>query len=78
MDCPAGTDCLSACGSRGASRSSGTFYIDTRLAASLRGNVAHGQFFRGHDALPFGSAIPSVREWLVFLVWDVEPAAADA
>jgi nitronate monooxygenase len=56
----------------------GHFYFDTRLAASLRGNVAHGQFFRGHDALPFGSAIPSVREWLVFLVWDVEPAAADA
>jgi nitronate monooxygenase len=56
----------------------GHFYFDTRLAASLRGNVAHGQFFRGHDALPFGSAIRSVRGWLDFLVSGVEPAAADA
>jgi nitronate monooxygenase len=56
----------------------GHFYFDTRFAASLRGNVANGLFFRGHDAMPFGSAIRSVREWLDFLIWNVEPAAADA
>jgi nitronate monooxygenase len=78
MECPTGLDCLSVCGLRDGIEKFGHFCIDTRLAAALRGDVANGLFFRGRDALPFGSAIRSVRELLDLLVWDVEPAAVGA
>jgi hypothetical protein len=31
---------------------------------ALRGDVANGLFFRGREALPFGTAIRSVRDLL--------------
>jgi hypothetical protein len=55
----------------------GHFCIDTRLAAALRGDVANGLFFRGREALPFGTAIRSVRDLLELLLTGrvAEPAA---
>jgi nitronate monooxygenase len=73
--CPTGLNCLVACGLRDGIEKFGHFCIDTRLAAALRGDRANGLFFRGREALPFGSAIRSVRELLDLLVADIRPAA---
>jgi nitronate monooxygenase len=73
--CQSGLNCLSACGWRDGIEKFGHFCIDARLAAALRGDRATGLFFRGREALPFGSAIRSVRELLDLLVADIRPAA---
>jgi nitronate monooxygenase len=69
--CPTALECLSACGLRDGIERFGHFCIDTRLAAALRGDVANGLFFRGREALPFGSAIRSVRDLLELLLTGV-------
>jgi nitronate monooxygenase len=74
--CPTGLNCLVACGLRDGIEKFGHFCIDTRLAAAIRGDRANGLFFRGREALPFGSAIRSVRELLDLLVADIRPTAA--
>jgi nitronate monooxygenase len=73
--CPTGLNCLAVCGLRDGIEKFGHFCIDTRLAAALRGDRATGLFFRGREALPFGSAIRSVRELLNLLVSDIRPTA---
>ena len=55
-------DCLAQCGLRDGLADWGQFCIDNQLAAALRGDIKKGLFFRGSGALPFGSAIRSVRE----------------
>ena len=74
--CPTGLNCLSTCGLRDGIEKFGHFCIDTRLAAALRGDRANGLFFRGREALPFGSAIRSVRELLDLLILDLKPGLA--
>jgi nitronate monooxygenase len=74
--CPTGLNCLSMCGLRDGIEKFGHFCIDTRLAAALRGDRNNGLFFRGKEALPFGSAIRSVRDLLDFLLTDIRPLAA--
>lgn len=74
--CPTGLDCLAVCGLRDGIEKFGHFCIDTRLSAALRGDVANGLFFRGREALPFGSAIRSVRELLDLLLGHTRPAPA--
>ena len=66
--CPTALECLSACGLRDGIEKFGHFCIDTRLAAALRGDVNNGLFFRGREALPFGTAIRSVRDLLELLL----------
>ncbi|HDR9226466.1 TPA: nitronate monooxygenase, partial [Burkholderia vietnamiensis] len=75
--CPTALECLSVCGLRDGIEKFGHFCIDTRLAAALRGDVANGLFFRGREALPFGTAIRSVRDLLELLLTGrvAEPAA---
>ncbi|MGF6772085.1 nitronate monooxygenase [Paraburkholderia sp. GAS199] len=75
--CPTALDCLSACGLRDGIEKFGHFCIDTRLAAALRGDVTNGLFFRGREALPFGTAIRSVRDLLeLLLTGEARPAVA--
>jgi nitronate monooxygenase len=75
--CPTALECLSACGLRDGIERFGHFCIDTRLAAALRGDVNNGLFFRGREALPFGSAIRSVRDLLeLLLTGAARPAVA--
>ena len=75
--CPTALECLSACGLRDGIEKFGHFCIDTRLAAALRGDVNNGLFFRGREALPFGTAIRSVRDLLELLLTGVaRPAVA--
>jgi nitronate monooxygenase len=65
------------CGWRDGIEKFGHFCIDTRLAAALRGDVANGLFFRGREALPFGSAIRSVHDLLeLLLTGATRPAVA--
>ncbi|MGA7781378.1 MAG: nitronate monooxygenase family protein [Paraburkholderia sp.] len=75
--CPTSLECLSVCGLRDGIEKFGHFCIDTRLAAALRGDVANGLFFRGREALPFGSAIRSVHDLIELLLTGVaRPAVA--
>ncbi|ACD16713.1 NAD(P)H-dependent flavin oxidoreductase [Paraburkholderia phytofirmans] len=75
--CPTALECLSACGWRDGIEKFGHFCIDTRLAAALRGDVANGLFFRGREALPFGTAIRSVHDLLeLLLTGATRPAVA--
>ncbi|MFM0741521.1 nitronate monooxygenase family protein [Paraburkholderia xenovorans] len=75
--CPSALECLSACGLRDGIEKFGHFCIDTRLAAALRGDVANGLFFRGREALPFGTAIRSVHDLLeLLLTGATRPAVA--
>ncbi|WP_459623047.1 nitronate monooxygenase, partial [Burkholderia sp. 3C] len=74
--CPTALECLSVCGLRDGVERFGHFCIDTRLAAALRGDVANGLFFRGREALPFGTAIRSVRDLLTLLLTGSEPESA--
>lgn len=69
-------DCLVQCGLRDGIARFGQFCIDHQLAAALRGDVAHGLFFRGAGPLPFGSQIRPVRDLIAYLLG--EPVAADA
>ncbi|WP_414451839.1 NAD(P)H-dependent flavin oxidoreductase [Burkholderia sp. 22PA0099] len=74
--CPTALECLSVCGLRDGVERFGHFCIDTRLAAALRGDVANGLFFRGREALPFGTAIRSVRDLLTLLLTGSESESA--
>jgi nitronate monooxygenase len=75
--CPTALECLSMCGWRDGIEKFGHFCIDTRLAAALRGDVANGLFFRGREALPFGSAIRSVHDLIeLLLTGSTRPAVA--
>jgi nitronate monooxygenase len=75
--CPTALECLSVCGLRDGIEKFGHFCIDTRLAAALRGDVNHGLFFRGREALPFGRAIRSVRDLLELLMTGVVRPAVE-
>ena len=72
--CVPGLQCLTACGLRDGISSAGQFCIATRLAHALRGDVKKGLFFRGSEALPFGSAIRPVSELLEYLLTGLRPA----
>jgi nitronate monooxygenase len=75
--CPTALECLSVCGWRDGVEKFGHFCIDTRLAAALRGDVANGLFFRGREALPFGTAIRSVHDLIeLLLTGATRPAVA--
>lgn len=75
--CPTALECLSVCGLRDGIEKFGHFCIDTRLAAALRGDVANGLFFRGREALPFGTAIRSVHDLIeLLLTGSARPAVA--
>ena len=74
--CTLAFDCLAQCGLRDGTREWGQFCIDTQLAASLRGDVDKGLFFRGAGALPFGSRIVSVRELIERLLTPDVPLGA--
>jgi nitronate monooxygenase len=76
--CTLGFDCLIQCGLRDGDGKAGQFCIDTQLAAALRGDVRKGLFFRGSEALPFGSAIRPVRELLDYLLSGVLPQLTPA
>jgi nitronate monooxygenase len=73
--CVPGLNCLAVCGLRDGIGSIGQFCIDTRLAYALKGDVKKGLFFRGSEALPFGSDIRSVAELLDYLLTGAAPAA---
>lgn len=60
--CTLGWDCLAQCGLRDGRATMGQFCIDHHLAAALRGDVEHGLFFRGSEAVPFGAEIRPVRD----------------
>ena len=66
--CTLGWDCLEHCGLRDGKAQMGQFCIDQRLAYAVAGDVNRGLFFRGADALPFGSQIRPVRDLLSFLL----------
>jgi nitronate monooxygenase len=72
--CAQALECLSVCGLRDGIEKFGHFCIDTRLSAALRGDVGNGLFFRGREALPFGTAIRSVRELIALLLTGAETA----
>jgi nitronate monooxygenase len=61
-------DCLTQCGLRDGIAKIGQFCIDHQLAASLKGDLMHGLFFRGKEALPFGDQIRTVRELLAHML----------
>ena len=60
--CTLAFECLAQCGLRDGIARIGQFCIDHHLAAALRGDVEHGLFFRGSEAVPFGGEIRPVRE----------------
>jgi len=66
--CPSRTECLTHCGFKDGNPAAGQFCIEVQLAAAQRGNIEQGLFFRGSEALPFGSQIRKVRELLEFLL----------
>ena len=74
--CVAGLQCLSVCGWRDGLAKIGQFCIDNQLAAALRGEIGKGLFFRGADALPFGSAIRSAGELIEYLLTGTDPEPA--
>jgi nitronate monooxygenase len=66
--CTMAFDCLESCGLRDGNPRMGQFCIDHHLAAALRGDVEHGLFFRGSEAVPFGASIRPVRELTGYLL----------
>jgi nitronate monooxygenase len=66
--CTLAFDCLEQCALRDGNPRAGQFCIDHHLAAALRGDVEHGLFFRGSEAVPFGASIRPVRELTEFLL----------
>lgn len=72
--CVPAAECLTVCGLRDGIASIGQFCIATRLALALKGDTKKGLFFRGSEALPFGSAIRPVAELLDYLLTGLEPA----
>lgn len=73
--CVPGLQCLTACGLRDGLANAGQFCIATRLAHALHGDVKKGLFFRGSEALPFGTAIRPVAELLEYLLTGLRPAS---
>jgi nitronate monooxygenase len=71
-------DCLVQCGLRDGIAKAGQFCIDNHLAAALRGDVKHGLFFRGSEALPFGEAIRPVKDLLQYLLHGIGNLEAKA
>jgi nitronate monooxygenase len=71
--CAIGLHCLTQCGLRDGIRKAGQFCIDSQLVAALKGDLAKGLFFRGSEALPFGSAMRSVQELINYLLTGVKP-----
>ena len=67
-ECTLAWDCLAQCGLRDGLPQAGQFCIDHHLAAALRGDVDRGLFFRGSEAVPFGSAIRPVRDLIGYLM----------
>ncbi len=74
--CVPGLNCLTVCGLRDGIGSMGQFCIDTRLAHALKGDVKKGLFFRGSEALPFGSEIRPVAELIDYLMTGAMPEPA--
>jgi nitronate monooxygenase len=66
--CVPGAGCLTVCGLRDGIATAGQFCIATRLAHAVHGDVKKGLFFRGSEALPFGSAIRPVAELIEYLL----------
>jgi nitronate monooxygenase len=69
--CPSQVQCLAYCGFKNGDGTAGQFCIETQLAAAQRGSIEKGLFFRGSEALPFGTEIRSVRDLLGRLLVDV-------
>lgn len=74
--CAIGLHCLTQCGLRDGIRKAGQFCIDSQLVAALKGDIAKGLFFRGSEALPFGSAMRTVQELINYLLSGVMPDRA--
>lgn len=72
--CTQGLNCLSTCGLRDGLPKAGQFCIDLKLASAFRGEVSKGLFFRGSEALPFGSAMRSAAELIHYLTTGEKPA----
>jgi nitronate monooxygenase len=72
--CVPGLQCLTVCGLRDGLPNAGQFCIATRLGHALQGDFKKGLFFRGSEALPFGSAIRPVSELLEYLLTGLRPA----
>ncbi len=66
--CTLAWDCLAQCGLRDGLARAGQFCIDHHLAAALRGDTERGLFFRGSEALPFGTEIRPVRDLVSHLL----------
>ena len=66
--CTLAWDCLAQCGLRDGIARAGQFCIDHHLAAALRGDTERGLFFRGSEALPFGTEIRPVRDLVSYLL----------
>lgn len=76
--CVPGLNCLAVCGLRDGIAGIGQFCIDTRLAYALNGDVKKGLFFRGSEALPFGSEIRPVAQLLDYLLTGTMPETTTA
>ncbi len=76
--CVPGLECLTVCGLRDGIASAGQFCIATRLAYALHGDVKKGLFFRGSEALPFGSAVRPVADLLDYLLTGADTRLAEA
>jgi nitronate monooxygenase len=74
--CAIGLHCLAQCGLRDGIEKAGQFCIDSQLVSALKGDVNKGLFFRGSEALPFGSAIRTVQELITYLLNGVKPTQA--
>lgn len=70
--CASSLECLSHCGFKDGNPAAGQFCIETQLAAAQRGSVEQGLFFRGSEALPFGTEIRGVRDLLTYLLTGVK------
>lgn len=66
--CVPGLECLAVCGLRDGIGAAGQFCIATRLGYALHGDVKKGLFFRGSEALPFGTAVRPVADLLDYLL----------
>ena len=66
--CTLAWDCLAQCGLRDGLPRAGQFCIDHHLAAALHGDIEHGLFFRGSEAVPFGGEIRPVRDLVAHLL----------
>ncbi len=66
--CAIGLHCLTQCGLRDGLEKAGQFCIDSQLVAALKGDVSKGLFFRGSEALPFGSDIRPVADLIHYFL----------